>query len=49
MRALGVDVPDDERLTGEIERPRHTVLRHVLMTALHPRLVARAEPFVWTL
>lgn len=49
MRALGVTVPDDERLTGEIEGPRHTVLRHVLMTALHPRLVAAAEPFVRSL
>jgi cytochrome P450 len=49
MRALGVTVPDDERLTGEIEGPRHTVLRHVLMTALHARLVARAEPFIRTL
>jgi cytochrome P450 len=49
MRALGVNVPDDERLTGEIEGPRHTVLRHVLMTALHPRLVARAEPFIRSL
>ena len=49
MRALGVTVPDDERLTGEIEGPRHTVLRHVLMSALHPRLVATAEPFVRSL
>ena len=49
MRALGVSVPDDERLTGEIEGPRHTVLRHVLMTALHARIVAAAEPFIRTL
>ena len=49
MRALGVTVPDDERLTGEIEGPRHTVLRHVLMSALHPRLVAAAEPFIRSL
>src|SRR5262249_31532486 len=49
MRALGVTVPDDERLTGEIEGPRHTVLRHVLMTALHARLVAGAEPFIRSL
>ncbi|MEO5839569.1 MAG: cytochrome P450 [Acidimicrobiales bacterium] len=46
MRALDVVVPDDEQLTGEIEGPRHTRLRQLLMTALHQRLVAASEPFV---
>ena len=46
MRALDVVVPDDEQLTGEIEGPRHTRLRQLLMTSLHQRLVAGSEPFV---
>ena len=46
MRALDVVVPDDEQLTGEIEGPRHTRLRQLLMTALHQRLVAGSETFV---
>jgi cytochrome P450 len=49
MRALDVVVPDDEQLTGEIEGPRHTRLRQLLMSALHPRLVAATEPYVQAL
>jgi cytochrome P450 len=46
MRALDVVVPEDGQLTGEIEGPRHTRLRQLLMTALHQRLVSASEPFV---
>src|SRR6185436_8175385 len=46
MRALGVVVPEEERLIGEVEGPAHTVLRQLLMSALHPRLVASAEPYI---
>ena len=46
MRALGVVVPEEERLIGEVEGPRHTVLRQLLMSSLHPRLVAGSEPYI---
>ena len=49
MRALGVVVPEEERLIGEVEGPAHTVLRQLLMSALHPRLVASAEPYILAL
>lgn len=45
-RADGVVVPEDEQLLAEMEGPRHTRLRRLLQTALHPRLVAGAEPYV---
>jgi cytochrome P450 len=46
MRALDVVVPEDERLIGEIEGPKHTLMRQLLMSSLHPRLVASCEPYI---
>jgi cytochrome P450 len=46
MRAAGVVVPPEERLINEIDGPLHTRRRKLLMTALHPHLIAAAEPFV---
>ncbi|MEZ4332269.1 MAG: cytochrome P450 [Myxococcota bacterium] len=46
MRALDVIVPEEERLIGEIEGPRHTRLRRLLMSALHPSLVSDVRDFV---
>lgn len=46
MRAPGVTVPDEEKLINELDGPRHTRRRKLLMTALHPRLVAAAEPYI---
>jgi cytochrome P450 len=46
MRAPGVVVPDEEKLINELDGARHTRRRKLLMTALHPRLVAAAEPYI---
>lgn len=46
MRAPGVHVPVEERLINEIDGPRHTRRRKLLLTALHPRLIAKAEPYI---
>src|SRR4051812_8115520 len=46
MRAPGVVVPPEEMLINEIDGASHTRRRALLMTALHPRLIASAEPFV---
>src|SRR3954464_13627464 len=40
MRAPGVVVPPEERRLNEIDGPPHTRRRKLLMTALHPRLIA---------
>jgi cytochrome P450 len=45
-RATGVVVPKEEVLIMEMDGPRHTWLRRLLQTALHPRLIASAEPYV---
>jgi len=45
MRAdSAADGPADEQLMSEIDGPRHADVRRLLMMALQPRLVARAEP-----
>lgn len=46
MRALDVVVPEEERLIGEVEGPRHTKLRKLLMTSLHPSLVANVRDYL---
>ncbi|HVX21698.1 MAG TPA: cytochrome P450 [Acidimicrobiales bacterium] len=46
MRPPGVKVHDDERLMSEMDGPWHAAIRKLVMTALHPRLVNAAEPFV---
>src|SRR3954464_10945782 len=45
MRVPGVVVPPGEMRTNETDAPSHTRRRALLMTALHPRLIASAEPF----
>ncbi len=46
MRAPGVVVPDEEKLINELDGARHTRRRKLLMSALHPRLIAAAEPYI---
>jgi cytochrome P450 len=46
MRAPGVIVPEEEQLINEIDGSRHSRRRKLLMTALHPRLIAAAEPYI---
>jgi len=46
MRALDVVVPEEERLIGEVEGPRHTKLRKLLMTSLHPSLVTQVRDYL---
>jgi cytochrome P450 len=46
MRAPGVVVPDEEQLINELDGARHTRRRKLLMSALHPRLIAAAEPYI---
>jgi cytochrome P450 len=45
-RATGVVVPDEQKLIMEMEGPRHLMLRRLLQTALHPRLIASSEPYI---
>jgi cytochrome P450 len=46
MKAPGVDVPFEDRLLGELDPPRHTAVRRVMVTALTPKVVHAAEPFI---
>jgi cytochrome P450 len=46
MKAPGVEVPAEDRLLGELDPPRHTLVRRVMVTALAPKLVHAAEPFM---
>jgi cytochrome P450 len=46
MKAPGVEVPFEDRLLGELDPPRHTLVRRVMVTALAPKLVHAAEPFM---
>ena len=46
MRAPGVIVPEEEQLINEMDGARHTRRRKLLMTALHPRLISGAEPYI---
>jgi cytochrome P450 len=48
MKAPGVEVPFEDRLLGELDPPRHTLVRRVMVTALAPKLVHAAEPFMRT-
>jgi cytochrome P450 len=43
-RDPGVFVPEEERLLVELEGRRHAILRKLVNSALHPRLVASMEP-----
>jgi cytochrome P450 len=46
MKAPGVDVPPEDRLLGELDPPRHTAVRRVMVTAMTPKVVHAAEPFI---
>ena len=46
MKAPGVDVPPEDRLLRELDPPRHTAVRRVMVTALTPKVGHAAEPFV---
>jgi cytochrome P450 len=46
MKAPGVEIPPADRLLGELDPPIHTSVRRVMVTALAPKLVHAAEPFV---
>ena len=46
MKAPGVEIPAEDRLLGELDPPRHTRVRRVMVTALAPKVVHAAEPFV---
>jgi cytochrome P450 len=46
MKAPGVEIPAADRLLGELDPPIHTSVRRVMVTALAPKLVHGAEPFV---
>lgn len=46
MKAPGVDVPAEDRLLGELDPPRHTAVRRVMVTAMTPKVVHAAEPFI---
>jgi len=36
MKAPGVEIPAEDRLLGELDPPRHTLVRRVMVTALAP-------------
>jgi hypothetical protein len=46
MKAPGVEVPAEDRLLGELDPPRHTAVRRVMVTAMTPKVVHDAEPFI---
>jgi cytochrome P450 len=46
MKAQGVEVPFEDRILGELDPPQHSVVRRVMVTALTPKVVHAAEPFI---
>ena len=48
MKAPGVVVPIEDRVLGELDPPEHTLVRRVMVTALTPKVVHDAEPFMRT-
>jgi cytochrome P450 len=46
LKAPGVDIPAEDRLLGELDPPRHTAVRRVMVTAMTPKVVHAAEPFI---
>jgi len=46
MKAPGVEVPFEDRILGELDPPQHTTVRRVMVTALTPKVVHAAEPFI---
>src|SRR5262249_2294082 len=46
MKAPGVEVPFEDRILGELDPPQHTAVRREMVTALTPKVVHAAEPFI---
>ena len=46
LKAPGVEIPEEDRLLGELDPPRHTAVRRVMVTAMTPKVVHAAEPFI---
>ena len=46
MKEPGVEIPLEDRILGELDPPIHTPVRRVMVTALTPRVVHAAEPFM---
>ncbi|HSO96743.1 MAG TPA: cytochrome P450 [Acidimicrobiia bacterium] len=46
FKAPGVEIPVDERILGELDPPRHTAVRRVMVTALTPKVVHGAAAFI---
>jgi cytochrome P450 len=46
MKAPGIEVPFEDRILGELDPPQHTTVRRVMVTALTPKVVHAAEPFI---
>jgi cytochrome P450 len=46
FKAPGVVVPLEDRTLGELDPPTHSVVRRVMVTALTPKVVKAAEPYI---
>src|SRR6266513_316771 len=46
FKAPGVVVPIEDRTLGELDPPSHTLVRRVMVTALTPKAVKAAEPYI---
>ena len=46
FKAPGVVVPMEDRTLGELDPPNHSVVRRAMVTALTPRAVKAAEPYI---
>ena len=46
FKAPGVVVPLEDRTLGELDPPNHTLVRRVMVTALTPKSVKAAEPYI---
>jgi cytochrome P450 len=46
LKMPGIEIPPDERILGELDPPRHTFVRRVMVTALTPKVVHAAESFM---
>jgi cytochrome P450 len=46
FKAPGVVVPIEDRTLGELDPPNHNLVRRVMLSALTPRVVTAAEPYI---
>ena len=46
FKAPGVIVPIEDRTLGELDPPTHSLVRRVMVTALTPKSVTAAEPYI---